>query len=597
MTSKRLTLLIATAAALVTGGVRANSEYQLSQDKWKWHTLENYHEPQYAIPNLEARTFLFASESGCPFGASTSLVELRNLADGERTLTVALNGDIWVNCGNTMSRDVTLPSHGSARLTLTSPFSDIGNNSRYSGATITVTERTPEGTRTHEIDRDGVRGYKSSEATALISGSFSREQLAKSLAKPESPKSGSGSSGAKGSEAYDLDAVKCTLPFTEWPTDWRAYSTFDAIFLSPSDYAALPDAVKSALEGYKSLGGPLFVVLPTDQGGLAEGGDAIRERINDARDLHTCQSGSHSKYHYSADVSLSMLLEGVPLADIASVPVGTILLLLAAFCLVIIPIVIWRAIRRNRRLELFVTIPATSLAVTAIVIAAIFIAFGVTPSARVQSVTFLDQATKTATTRGAFAVFTPLDVSGAISVDADAAFRTLHRADLAVRDAVLTDRLVLGSGWVKPLTPSYFGFDKYGHCSAKLDIVAEADGSLTVANLLGAPVSRCTIRHDGRFYALTDLAPGAKTSVAPGDASMRNDPPLTYELVFGEQTQFGYSWQKLLKLVENQFRLQEESYVAVLGGCPFLTPPFGDRKIKGDSAAVVIGDFSGEVLK
>ena len=51
------------------------------------------------------------------------------------------------------------------------------------------------------------------------------------------------------------------------------------------------------------------------------------------------------------------------------------------------------------------------------------------------------------------------------------------------------------------------------------------------------------------------------------------------------------------KLADETDRLNDGMYVAHLEGCPFLSAPFGEREVKGSSAAIVIGDFSGEELK
>ena len=583
----RQTLLFAFAAVLATGAF-ADEEFYPQAVQWMRPGDEK------AVTELEARAVSFGFTSMNALMPTYALVDLRNLSDRERTLDVSLIDRDYSSGDRRFHRAVTIPPHGSVHLPLPSP--GIPDPGRMT-CRIEITERTGSARRIWNLICLGINGDNNFDSVnALITGSFSREQLAKSLTPPQKhdDQPRSRARAGEGARDYPVNAFKCQLPFDGWPTDWRAYLSFDAVFLTPEEHSSLPSEVGIALDGYRAHGGLVFVIAPTPAGGIADGCAEIRNRIRARKEIRI----NSAPDSWSRSLRLGDLIRGVKLDNISPVPLGLILTLLAVFCLGVIPAVILTAIRRNRRIMLFATIPAASLLITVIIIASIILTFGFTPTVRVQSVTWLDQSAKTAATRGTFAVRSPLSTDGRITVDSDASFSLLEKKQReSGLTSELTDRYRLDGGWVTPLVPTYFAFSKYGRCRARLDIAAEADGSLTVANLLGAPVTCGAIRFDGKLYPLSNLAPGARTSVRPSDTKFHDAPPLDYEQLVRKDTAFGNDWDRLVALADETDRLRDGTYAVRLDGCPFLSPPFGERKVKGSSAAIVIGDFSGEVGK
>lgn len=591
MKQTRISLLLTLVGALLAGGIRAAEDHELSPKTVTWEGSESSGRESDLV-GLMARSFFFGSAPDVPFGTPYTVVDIRNLTDAERHLDVDADE-------RAVRRHVTISPHGSVHLVLPTPI----NGANGYGIQVTIHEVIDGTPRKWRMKTCGYRDYHqdANSAFALVTPSFSREKLAESLGEQTRAATKQGKPTTT-TVPYGISTIRFGFPLEELPADWRAYTTFDAVFLTPAEHAALTPDVKDALEGYQAHGGLVFVVTPSANGGLNGGGNDLRKKIaqRKARRINTYEvyvPYRYRTYRYggNGDITLKDLLEGIPLGDVEPVPVGLILTILAVFCLAVIPIVIVKAFRANRRLSLFATIPATAVIISVLIIAAIFFSVGLTPTVRVQSVTRLNQATKTAATRGAFGIRSPRDADGRITVDGDAAFGCLPKADGV--HTTLTDRYRLDDGWVSPLLPVYFSFEKYGRCSAKLAVSVGSDGTVTVANLLGAPVERATLRLDGRLYAFGRIAPGAKATAAASPCRPGTSPAFTYEALVCPATGYGISWSKLVKLADETDRLNDGMYVAHLEGCPFLSAPFGEREVKGSSAAIVIGDFSGEELK
>ena len=105
-----------------------------------------------------------------------------------------------------------------------------------------------------------------------------------------------------------------------------------------------------------------------------------------------------------------------------------------------------------------------------------------------------------------------------------------------------------------------------------------------------------TEKANGKIHRFGRIEPGAKADASPTEAGAPLL-PFSHDTVFTKATNYGRNWDLLLGQTGNENCLADRTYRAVLAGDPFISPPLGERKVKGSSAAIVIGDFSKEVRK
>lgn len=497
-------------------------------------------------------------------------------------------------------RTLALGPGESVTLTLPQVFSSEFDRGYYARQ-ITITEPNPPKGITRndtfgyiqfndEFDFADAYGSHSEQNNLLLDPSLSHEQLQNTFALARGIKDDKGKlqpftfHGTKAPEAPGL-----------WPTDYRDYLTFDAVLAPASTLQALSPSVRLALTAYERLGGKLITTEENQPAGFSTSQAAL-DAIADFQKANTRMIGDlkFKSYGYGSGNRATENLARIPLNIQASLPVGFIILLLVIFSVVVVPFCVWHFAKRNRRILLLAVLPAASAALAlGVGIIALF-TYGTTPITRLQSVTFLDQRTRLAVTRGQFGVFAPGSIDGEMSIPNDATL-TLRDTDGSNFKGTLAyaETPRLDGTWVKPLTVAFFDFSRARQHAEKLDVRPGPDESVTVVNLLGAPALGGWLRRGENRYRIPPLAPGESAELAPTE---KTHVPFTdwQEHLLSSDTDFGRNWHTL-GLLANSPSVSDGTYILHLNASPFFPNLFGRRPTKGTEESIVIGTFAEDV--
>lgn len=541
-------------------------------------------------------------------GTPGATYRFTNNALYERQFRLYDNG---VDQSASVSKSFTLAPGGSAEFTLFMPMSDERGSSQYKNGSVNLLETTPgKPHKSVNVQRPMLNGFHrkdNSDPSLLLSANVApkkmRDDMTAAMRQHNYTRRHKGSSGyyssrhsgKEGPESYTFSARHFKFGTEEWPRDWRCYSTYDAIVVTAGEYGALPDEVKSALDVYRLLGGA--VIVTGGQDGFANTAEAARA-LSDIDDSFDALTGDLdiTSYYYSYNTKSDILvreLKRIPIETKATLPLKTLLAILGAFALVVVPLTIFRSVRQNTRMRLVVILPAASAAIAIAIAAFAYAFFGVTPYVRLQSVTILDQMAKKAFTRGQFGIFSPVSIGDALAFPLDAAFRMRHthsESGANWRFVDVSDVQRLQSGWTSPLVSSFFDFEQAAERSERLDFRVSPSGEVTVVNLLGANVAWGQANIRGEMYAFADLPPGGKTTAKKTDMKQRAATRPRYP--FYGKTSFGRDWEACVKFAKDRLaETQPGEYVAEVEGSPFFSNPLTGRKSHASAAGIVYGRF------
>jgi hypothetical protein len=386
---------------------------------------------------------------------------------------------------------------------------------------------------------------------------------------------------------HDFNSVELRRDAADWPRDFRAYLPFDAVCMTKEVADALPEETRAALRAFEILGGAVITfadgkTVPPNLQLTAEA--AQRRRICDLIVL---------KYYYSGtpDSHFTENHACVPINVGKSLPVGLLVFLLLLVAFIAMPGIVFVCAKRNRRLLILAALPGTAFALTLVVAAIALIAYGTTPTVRIQSVTILDPESRLAVTRGQFALFAPGNVTEEMSIPSDVSFRLRGRGNERFT-ASFGESCRLSGDWVKPLTATFFDFERAERRSERLDVRPAQDGDLVFANLLGVPVTGGTARFGNSRYKVPALAPGEQATVKgePLPDKAAANAPLPHETLFEKGTSYGRNWKDITELIEkDKLLLPDRTYVVRLAGSPFFPSPLASRKTYETAEAVVAG--------
>jgi len=391
---------------------------------------------------------------------------------------------------------------------------------------------------------------------------------------------------------HDFNTVELRQDAADWPRDFRAYLPFDAVCLTKEVADALPDETRAALRAFNILGGAVAT--------LPDGKSVPKSLQAAAEAAQTRRIGDLSvKYRYygsgGSDSRFSENHACVPIKVGKSLPVGLLVALLALVAFVVMPGLVLVCARRDRRLLILAALPGTAFALTLVVAAVALFAYGTTPTVRMQSITVLDPKSRLAVTRGQFAVFAPGDVTDEVSIPPDASFRLRGRGNERFT-ASFGESCRLEGDWIKPLTATFFDFERAERRPEKLDVKSAPGGGLAFANLLGVPVTGGIARFGGSMYKVPPLAPGEQATVKgePQESPAAYAPPV-YETLLGKGTSYGRNWSAVEKLLEGgKLLLPDGAYVVRLAGSPFFPSPLASRTTYETAESVVAGSFAFE---
>ena len=502
--------------------------------------------------------------------APLSRIALRNTLPFPRTIQVSVQAPRSA----LSTRTVALGPGASATITLPGVFT-VEDGHSYGESSVTLFEAKPpnsNGPKSESLQLSSrVSDFHNSaygRANLLLSAGIVRDAVLPAF-------------------KHDFNSVELRRDAADWPRDFRAYLPFDAVCMTKEVADALPEETRAALRAFEILGGAVITFadgksVPSNLQSTAE--TAQRRRIGD-------QNLQKYYYSYTPTPHFTENHACVPINVGKSLPVGLLVFLLLLVAFIVMPGIVFVCAKRNRRLLILAALPGTAFALTLVVAAIALIAYGTTPTVRIQSVTILDPESRLAVTRGQFALFAPGNVTEEMSIPSDVSFRLRGRGNERFT-ASFGESCRLSGDWVKPLTATFFDFERAERRSERLDVRPTQDGDLVFANLLGVPVTGGTARFGNSRYKVPALAPGEQATVKgePLPDRAAANAPLPHETLFEKGTSYGRNWKDITELIEkDKLLLPDRTYVVRLAGSPFFPSPLASRKTYETAEAVVAG--------
>ena len=454
----------------------------------------------------------------------------------------------WAPLGKAFA-DLTVPAGGRSLCEIPLPrAAPSGASCLYaidgSGKTVTVTSH--------------IQGYGHWNhhdlfyASRSLSGETIRKQLGECAASLEM--------AGRYKTSYHRDSFECSVAragdFAEpWPGDWRAYSVFSAVFVAERDLPDLPAAARAALRDYAAAGGCVFFVgaedvpaefadapfaalprtkadagpppVPARRCGLglfaalpaSVGAPGSDETPSDDLGAFVLRHAIRAGLVLANAQEMSDLLAAGKGATPAGAgparpPVGTFLLLLAAFSILAGPVALRVLARRNRRIHILWVLPAFSAVFSAAIVLSLVLREGVSPMLHVRCGVLLDQRAGRAVSFATDGFYPPLSLA-AVDLPADAAVSFGQRGGMSGDLSV--GRTARYEGWLRPRMAGSFNLCAVRATPLRLDVREDpATGGVQAVNAFGAPVEKLWLRDAaGTLRAAKDLAPGATADLAP----------------------------------------------------------------------------------
>jgi hypothetical protein len=406
--------------------------------------------------------------------------------------------------------------------------------------------------------------------------------------------------------------LRAELPTSDWSAHWLSYTPYDAIVLGRTDQSLMTGAVLAALHSYVAAGGCLVLLgdpdavqrweaanqaVPLDPGHRLDLGfghcflfpaesPADLAPSATAPILAAAESSARFWQMLPLEEAANSLF---PVVESVAIPARGIILVMLGFVLLIGPVNLMVLSRLKRRIWMLWTIPAISLATCGLVFVYSFVREGFTPDCRLESLTYLDQASRQAASVAAAAYYCPLTPSDGLRFTADTEATPLVQADYQMgtsRELDWTQAQHLRRGWITARVPAHFFFRKSEARRERLQFSGGAD-TLEVVNGLGAPVISLLLSDSaGQLYQASRIAAGQKAPLLPAADGQHSAGKLGPRALF---QQAGFAGHSALLATNAAAFLLPGTYLAELDGSPFLETGFGERSIRTRSRAYVYG--------
>ena len=415
------------------------------------------------------------------------------------------------------------------------------------------------------------------------------------------------------SKNYEI--IRSELELGEWHDDWLTYSCYDAIVMAAREWPSMPDGVAEALQTYVQLGGILVVAgadnawrLPWDgrestprkgmrliYSGFGQVLCCEQEQLETLadRDLrHLLTLARKTLEPWQQHVTMATATKQFAIVDSITLPIRGMLLIMLCFAIVIGPVMLIVLGRLNKRIWLLWIVPAVSLLTCSAVVIYSLVSEGTTPTVRTEGVTLLNQATHKAVTLGAIGIYCPLTPGQGLHFDRNTEVSPYitrhHNSGGQGRHINWTRDQHFSRGWVMARVPSYFLVRKPEIRRERIEILAE-DGELRVLNGLGAEIEQLWVRRRGNdWYRLTDkLASGARGVLMQDTTHASEESRADARRSIYE----GNHWPEQFGTVADHVEtlLDEQSYLAVLNGSPFITDGLRGHAAHRTERSIVIG--------
>jgi hypothetical protein len=422
--------------------------------------------------------------------------------------------------------------------------------------------------------------------------------------------------------ASDPDQLlRARIEPAQWSEHWLAYTAFNAVLLTQTDFAEMPESTRTALWRYTETGGRLVVIgrievpeawrareIPSGPA-IAHHrvgfGECLQLDANAVQNLSNAQitklkgllvqASANTPLEWLETAGAETLNRSFPVVGHADLPVRGMALLMLAFVLVVGPINlgVLRAVKRP--IWFLWTIPVLSVITCLIVLIYSLLSEGITSSTRVASVTLLDQGARRATTAALLAFYCPLSPGDGLRFSLEThlmPLHTQHRGQTSL-EMDCSSGQHLTRGWVAARVPAHFFTRKSETRRERIQIERAADGSLMAVNGLGAPVKTLWLADaQGKLHRADAIEAGAKATLATtGETVGRGALPDLSKFMNDPVAQIPAQSIAHLKPW-----LRAGVYFAELEEAPFVESPLAG-KIKSNSGSLVIGLLEPEALR
>ena len=409
-----------------------------------------------------------------------------------------------------------------------------------------------------------------------------------------------------------------------WSESWLAYTPFDLIVMSRTDFAAMSPTAQSALRSYietgggvallgttelpkelQSVGSPKPAALRSDgmnRHYLGFGQCAVAESANITALNRSQTDLLRDIARECGQVWQSMPTEAnanseFPVIENIQIPVRGIVFIMLAFILVVGPLNIFLCARANRRTAMLWTIPLISFVTCAIVFGYSLVSEGITPSLRTEAITVLDQAAHRATTLARQAFYTPLTPGDGLRYSHDTEVTPLVDVNRYnggnSREMELSQSQHLTRGWVTARVPAHFALRKSETRRERITMQKLPDGRVTVVNGLGADIQTLWLRDEkGKLFKGEALKAGQNVPLT-SDATIPQTAPVNNLAGL-----FQGAWVTAHDTVAGApgNYLRPGTYLAVLAEAPFIENGLG-KPGKARARQTIIGLLGPEDVK
>lgn len=343
---------------------------------------------------------------------------------------------------------------------------------------------------------------------------------------------------------------------TDITRHWQALARFAGIAVSGSwlNSAAADDA--QLLRDYVSAGGRLLVfgadALPADwhATGFKKSAEAewqemtlgfgsvlvfkkgVKDRFSSDEKRRVRQVVSKTGEPWRRSWSRVEAHRVFPVVGEISLPLRSTFLMMLVYALLCGPILIWFLGRRNRRIWLIWILPLVSVGTALVVATYGLLREGVTPSVRIDAITYLDQISKRATTLARTGYYCPVSAFGGLSFGREWGLTLMDEITYRDERSLSIDwterqRLL---GWISARIPEYFTMRGVATRNERIRFEHdEARDELSAVNGLGAPIKLLLVRDlNGHVYKAERVKAGAKVLLSrePDVAHERSLAPL-----------------------------------------------------------------------
>jgi len=425
---------------------------------------------------------------------------------------------------------------------------------------------------------------------------------------------GSSSSSSGYASSDTISAGKSESEVDQWSTDWLSYSRFDGVVITAPEMERMPEPVKAAVARYVRCGGSLLVLgnwQPPPAWRCAEISEEGRLNwrymhfgvlINGDEDFQSWPESAWQHLYRSVWSPAARQLSkrttvvdansSFTVVDAMGIPIRGLFVLVLTFVIVMGPVNLFLLSRKKRRIWMLWTVPALAITASLAVITYSTFAEGWHATARIHTVSFLDEHTNEATTIGIAAYYCPMTPRGGLRCDTDTELTAISLEDYSggrARTVDWTKDQHLASGWIAARVPTHFMLRKSQTRRERVRIRRLPDGQIAALNGLGADIADFRYADDnGDVYTASDIRAGEqKTLTRSGDKITAADNAFW-------RTQFTSSWTTLTQQISiNPTQLlQKQTYICVLNDLVFAEQMLPAVRHKNYSS-VIIGTVKG----